>query len=68
METGRSHDGTNADSRFVQELRGALATALAANALAGPTPPDRHLDAIVRTAARAIPSPEGALFLVDGLR
>ena len=65
MENGQANGESDADLRFFIRAAGALATALATNALAGPTPPDRHLDAIVRTAARAIPSPEGALFLID---
>lgn len=59
-----SSDGAE-DSRFVAELRAALATATAAHLIETPAPPDHLLELIVRTAARAIPSPEGALFLID---
>ena len=52
------------DLAFVAELRVALGTAAAAGTLAA-SPPDDLLDRILRTAARVIPSAEGALFLVD---
>lgn len=54
-----------AESRFIAELRAALATAAAAQLLQTGSPPDQLLELIVRTAARAIRSPEGALFLID---
>lgn len=53
------------DAAFAAALRGALTQAAAAGAFAGATPPDQLLDRLVRAAARAIPSPEGALLLVD---
>ena len=53
------------DARFLAELRGALGAARAVGAMTPAAPLDDLLDRIVRTAARAIPSPEGALFLVD---
>lgn len=53
------------DRQFVAALRTALATATAADTIGNPTPPDQLLEMIVRAAARAIPSPEGALMLVD---
>ncbi|MBA2452482.1 MAG: GAF domain-containing protein [Chloroflexia bacterium] len=53
------------DARFVEELRRALTRALAAETLAAESPTEDVLDLAVRTAARAIPSPEGALLLVD---
>jgi len=56
------------DSRFVAELRAALTTATAAQLLQSASQPDQLLVRIVRTAARAIPCPEGALFLVDSER
>ena len=61
-------DQGTVDARFAAELRAALTTARAADALTAPSPPDRLLDLLVRTAARAIPSPEGALFLADPAR
>ena len=39
-----------------------------ADTVASPAQPDQLLEMIVRTAARAIPSPEGALMLVDPVR
>jgi len=56
------------DARFAAELRAALAAGRAAGAIAAPAPLDDLLDRIVRAAARAVPSPEGALFLVDPVR
>ena len=53
------------DARFLAELRGALGAARAIEAMAAPAPLDDLLDRIVRAAARAVPSPEGAMFLVD---
>lgn len=53
------------ESRFIAELRAALATTTAAQLLQPRSSPDQLLELIVRTAARAIPCPEGALFLVD---
>ena len=61
-------DGQPDTSRFVAELRGALALASAADVLLTPSPLDQLLDLLVRAAARAIPSPEGALFLIDHQR
>lgn len=55
----------DAESRFVAGLRAALSTATAAQLIQTTSQPDLLLELIVRTAARAIPSPEGALFLVD---
>ena len=60
-----STDGRGDHDRFVSELRGALALASASDALLAPSPLHQLLDLLVRAAARAIPSPEGALFLVD---
>ncbi len=54
-----------ADARFAAALREALTGATVVDALAAPAPPDRLLDLVVRAAAAAIPSPEGALFLID---
>ena len=57
------------DAAFLQTLREALIQAAAAGSLAAPpdaaSPPDRLLDLIVQMAGRLIPSPEGALFLID---
>ena len=57
--------GGAADARFLAELRSALAAARAVGAMTPAAPLDELLDRIVRAAARAVPSPEGALFLVD---
>jgi len=59
-----SRAGTD-DARFATELRAALGLAAATDALGASSPPDQLLDLLVRAAARAIPSPEGALLLVD---
>lgn len=56
------------DLRFVAELRAALAAASVADTLASPTSADNLLEMIVRAAARAIPSPEGALLMIDHVR
>ena len=53
------------DRQFIAELRAALSTATAAQAIETSSPPEQLLELIVRAAAQAIPSPEGALFLVD---
>jgi len=53
------------DARFAAALRSALTAGRAAGAIAAPASLDDLLDRIVRAAARAVPSPEGALFLVD---
>jgi len=53
------------DARFVADLRAALITARAADMLSAPPPDDLLLDRLIRAAAHAIPSPEGALFLLD---
>lgn len=53
------------DAAFAAALRNALARAAAAGVLADAAAPDQLLDRLVRAAARAIPSPEGALLLVD---
>lgn len=64
-------DHTNAsngeadDLRFVAELRAMLAAAMASAAIAAPSHPEQLLEMIVRTAARTIPCPEGALMLID---
>ncbi len=58
------------DAALIAALRAAVLRAAAADALgaAEPATADRLLDAIMRTAARVIPSPEGALFLVDPIQ
>lgn len=56
------------DARFLFELRAALVAARVAETLAATAPLEDLLDRIVGSAARAIPSPEGALFLVDRAR
>ena len=61
----RSEQAEMEDRQFVTELRAALSSASATRAIDLSAPPDQLLDLIVRAAARAIPSPEGALFLVD---
>jgi signal transduction protein with GAF and PtsI domain len=61
----RGEDGGPDDARFAAELRAALTLAGATETLATPSPPDRLLELIVQTAARAVPAPEGALFLID---
>lgn len=66
-ERGENRPGPD-ESRFVAELRAALSTATAARLIAMSSPPDQLLGLIVRAAARAIPSPEGALFLIDHQR
>lgn len=66
-DRGEDQLGTG-DHRFVAELRAALSTATAAHLIETASPPDQLLELIVRAAARAIPSPEGALFLIDHAR
>lgn len=63
-EPGSDQHGTQ-ESRFAAELRAALATATAARLIETSSPPDQLLERIVRAAAHVIPSPEGALFLID---
>jgi len=58
-------DGQTEDLAFVAELRNALAAATAGDALGAASSLDHLLEMIVRTAARTIPSPEGALMLID---
>jgi signal transduction protein with GAF and PtsI domain len=53
------------DLRFIADLRAALAATALADTIAAPSPADQLLEMIVRVAARAIPSPEGALMLID---
>ncbi len=53
------------DARFVAELRRALTQAATAETLAVDTPPDSLLQLIIHAAARAIPSPEASLLLID---
>lgn len=60
-----SEQAEREDRQFIAELRAALSTATAAQAIETSSPPEQLLELIVRAAARAIPSPEGALFLVD---
>lgn len=64
-EVAQGRDTTISSDRFVSELRVALTGARVTNALAITTSANRLLELIVRTSARAIPSPEGALFLID---
>jgi GAF domain-containing protein len=54
-----------ADAALARSLREAVRRVAATRALAAATPLERLTDLIVRTAARTIPSPEGALFLVN---
>ena len=54
-----------ADAVVARLLREAVSNVAATQALNAAAPDENLLDLIVRTAARAIPSPEGALFLVD---
>ena len=54
-----------ADAVVARMLREAVWNVAATQALNAATPHENLVDLIVRTAARAIPSPEGALFLVD---
>lgn len=58
-------DQAPGDALFIADLRRALTLAATAEALAAIPPPDTQLDLIIRAAARAIPSPEGSLLLVD---
>jgi GAF domain-containing protein len=60
-----AEDTDGGDLRFAAELRASIAAASVADTLASPAPPDQLLEMIVRAAARAIPSPEGALMLID---
>ncbi len=53
------------DLRFVEELRSAIVAGSVVDTLTSPTPVTRLLEMIVRSAARTIPCPEGALLLVD---
>lgn len=57
------------DVTFAELMRDALLRSAVADAFVAPpgaaSPIDRLLDLIVRTAARVVPAPEGALFLVD---
>lgn len=64
-QDNRHPNGSAEDLAFLAELRVALGTAAAAGTLAAASSADDLLDQIMRTAARVIPSPEGALFLVD---
>src|SRR5690554_1271088 len=61
---GHAHD----DQAFLESLRAALISATTAERLTGGNRADTLLEMIVRAAARAIPCPEGALFLVDRQR
>lgn len=62
---GNLGDQAAADAEMARLLREAVGNVAAAQALNAASPDERLVDLIVRTAARAIPSPEGALFLVD---
>jgi GAF domain-containing protein len=53
------------DAAFAEALRAALTLAATAETVAAPDSPDQLLDRLVRAAAEAIPSPEGALMLID---
>lgn len=59
---------TDQDREFIQDLRSALTASTAAEAIGTRVSPESLLDTIVRTAARAIPCPEGALLLIDHAR
>src|SRR5688572_10714904 len=60
-----SANGDGGDAAFAAALRTALTLAATAETVAAPDSPDQLLDRVVRAAAAAIPSPEGALMLVD---
>src|SRR5687768_3348158 len=68
MDAWRTDPPVEEDVRLAAALRTALADASVADALAAPLPSVRHLDLIVRTAARAITAGGGILFLVDRQR
>lgn len=53
------------DRAFGDAVRAALSETVSVEAISGAPSPTALLERIVRTAAQAIPSPEGALFLVD---
>lgn len=59
-----SPDAPN-DQQFIDSLRSALVSTSAGDAIGNRSAPDTLLESIVQAAARAIPCPEGALFLID---
>jgi GAF domain-containing protein len=58
----------SSDLAFARAIREAILAGSAATVLSTPTPLEQLIEHLVRTAARVIPSPEGALFLVDSER
>lgn len=63
--SGRGFDQDAADAAAGRALREAIQRAGAIQELTQVTPLEQVIDLIVRTAVQAIPSPEGALFIVD---
>src|SRR5215208_2762646 len=64
-EQARASPDSAQDAAFAAALRTALTLAATAETVAAPDSPDQLLDRLVRTAAAAIPSPEGSLMLID---